>query len=429
VAIASATHAADDVVRVQHGLIVLTGVRRALVGMMQQAGVRTATLHRHLEGPDRQVSIIRRAHGPADDKTREQIQNGGQIQLAAAADHELRRVADPALIECRRRKLAVEQIGRDGLIVIAHRRVLESFARPRLQAVFLHQPHDPLPAHRDLQLEEVLENPRTAIPLPARLKRRAQERRQLERAYADEFSRNGRTLSATTERLLQLKKAVDRQYLSSMELLVRYHASGDRDSIGSCCRTLEHDPILRTFSAFVHYVVNRRANPAAFLASLPRAAQELNDVWALDEIAGFNGEPARWIGFPQPNGLIGVAIRCCFHRRMATWSGEQRVQAVRFTATLVPAVHGSSARQSAGATDLFDGFSDPGSSGETNIRRHDVLQLASSKCALTTRLCLRWRLRERDNLTSNSAPWLRMRISRQDCDSGVLWNGDHRPIR
>ena len=49
-------------------LIVLAGVRRALVGMMQETDLGTATLQRHLEGLDRQVAIIAGTDGPADDE-------------------------------------------------------------------------------------------------------------------------------------------------------------------------------------------------------------------------------------------------------------------------------------------------------------------------------------------------------------------------
>ena len=69
---------------------------------------------------------------------------GGEIELAAPADDELGRVAHPSLIRRRRRELAIEQIGRHGLIVIAHGRQLEPLPRPRLQAVGLHQADDAL---------------------------------------------------------------------------------------------------------------------------------------------------------------------------------------------------------------------------------------------------------------------------------------------
>jgi hypothetical protein len=44
------------------------------------------------------VPVIDRADRPADDETRVEIQDVGEIQLTALADHELGGVADPSLI-------------------------------------------------------------------------------------------------------------------------------------------------------------------------------------------------------------------------------------------------------------------------------------------------------------------------------------------
>ena len=86
---------------VEHRLVVLAGVGAALVGVVEEPP-RAAALQRHLERLDRQVPIIDRADGPADDEPRVQVEDRGQIQLAALADHELGRVADPSLIRRRR---------------------------------------------------------------------------------------------------------------------------------------------------------------------------------------------------------------------------------------------------------------------------------------------------------------------------------------
>jgi hypothetical protein len=80
----------------EHGLVILARVRAALVGVMQQAGVWASTLQRHIERFDRDVSIIDGAHGPTHDEPRKQIQDRRQIELAAAADDELRRVPRPS---------------------------------------------------------------------------------------------------------------------------------------------------------------------------------------------------------------------------------------------------------------------------------------------------------------------------------------------
>ena len=104
------------------------------------------------------MAVVDGADGPAHDKPRVEIQDGGEIQLAAAADDELCRVADPPLIGRGRLELTIEQIGSHGLVVIAHRRALEPFTDPCFQSVFLHQPDDALPAHAYVLLEQILVN-------------------------------------------------------------------------------------------------------------------------------------------------------------------------------------------------------------------------------------------------------------------------------
>ena len=65
-------------------LVVLTRVGASTVGMMEQAGVGTPALDRHLEGRDRHVAIVHGADGPAHDEAREQIEDRREIELAAA---------------------------------------------------------------------------------------------------------------------------------------------------------------------------------------------------------------------------------------------------------------------------------------------------------------------------------------------------------
>jgi hypothetical protein len=68
------------------------------------------------------VPVIDRADRPSDDKAGEEIEDRSQIQLAALADLELGCVADPALIRGRGCELSVEEVRRDGQMVIAVRR-------------------------------------------------------------------------------------------------------------------------------------------------------------------------------------------------------------------------------------------------------------------------------------------------------------------
>jgi hypothetical protein len=113
--------------------------------------------------------------GPPYDEPREQIQYGGQIQLATLADDELGRVPDPPSIRTFRRKRATEQVGGDRLIVIAHRRARVPLPRPGDQAVFLHQADHSLAAHRLLLPDQVLVDAWTAVAAFALRERRPHE--------------------------------------------------------------------------------------------------------------------------------------------------------------------------------------------------------------------------------------------------------------
>jgi hypothetical protein len=105
---------------------------------MEQADLWAPALERHLQGVDRHMPVVHGADGPPHDEPREQIQYRREVELAAAADDELGRVADPPLIRRVRLKLPVQEIGGDRLVVITHRRALVALAEPRLQPVFPH---------------------------------------------------------------------------------------------------------------------------------------------------------------------------------------------------------------------------------------------------------------------------------------------------
>ena len=66
------------------------------------------------------MAVIHGTQRPADDEPGMQIHDGRQIQLGAAADEELRRVADPTLIRTLGDEPSLEHTAGDGLIVIAH---------------------------------------------------------------------------------------------------------------------------------------------------------------------------------------------------------------------------------------------------------------------------------------------------------------------
>ena len=57
------------------------------------------------------MAVVDGAHGPSHDEPGEQIQDRRKVELPAAADDELRRVADPPLIRRGRLKVSVQEIG------------------------------------------------------------------------------------------------------------------------------------------------------------------------------------------------------------------------------------------------------------------------------------------------------------------------------
>src|SRR5215203_6477711 len=94
---------------------------------MQQTGIGTAALDCHVEGSQRQVTIVYRAQCPADDEARVEIEDRREIQLGVAADHELRGIANPALIRPLGGELSIKHIGATGwscsLIVVDRKRL------------------------------------------------------------------------------------------------------------------------------------------------------------------------------------------------------------------------------------------------------------------------------------------------------------------
>jgi hypothetical protein len=108
--------------------------------MMQQPRLGTAPPHGHLERLQRQPPIVDGADGPPGHEPGLEIENHRQIQLGVLADHELGGVAHPALIRCRRREIAVEDIGRDRVVVIAVGGVRKARARPFASVASRHFP-------------------------------------------------------------------------------------------------------------------------------------------------------------------------------------------------------------------------------------------------------------------------------------------------
>jgi hypothetical protein len=136
---------------------------------MQEAGVGTPSFQRHVQGSKRQMPIIDGAERPTDDEARVQIQNRCEIDLAATADKEFRGVADPSLIWPLCSTLARQDVGGDGLIVLAHRRRAEALPSSGAQYLGSHQPRDALLADTLALLAEVFPDPWASIMPMTRL--------------------------------------------------------------------------------------------------------------------------------------------------------------------------------------------------------------------------------------------------------------------
>ena len=155
--------------------IVLAGVGAALVGVMQQAGLRAPRRFNAISSAlnVRWRSLTALSAQPTM-KREIQVEDRRQIQLGAAPNHELGRVADPALIRPRRRELPREHIGGDRLIVLAHGRGRNRLrARARRPSSRI-RPPDALLAdvHAGCSCRS-FQHPRPAVAAPAARERRA----------------------------------------------------------------------------------------------------------------------------------------------------------------------------------------------------------------------------------------------------------------
>ncbi len=150
---------------------------------MQQAGVRTPSLQRHLERFDRHVTVINGAQGPANDKPREKVEDDREVELPAAADQRTP--------WCRRPTADSDRVPRtDGPTdwrPPADRDRSSSCPEPlpgaRHQTVFLHQADDALATDTLVLLDQIFVNPRAPVALGgSRRRRRAPARASVDRS-------------------------------------------------------------------------------------------------------------------------------------------------------------------------------------------------------------------------------------------------------
>src|SRR5262245_42200975 len=161
-AVAAAAHAADDSLAVQCAAIVCTSVLAAPIRMMQQTAWRTSPSQRHGQRLERELPCDLRAHGPAHDRARAEIEDDGQVQPPFVGP-EIRDVGDPRRVGRGDRELPCQHVGRDRQGMIRVRGAAKSSPSMAAEAVVAHQPRHALAAHALPPLTQLGMHPRTAV--------------------------------------------------------------------------------------------------------------------------------------------------------------------------------------------------------------------------------------------------------------------------
>ena len=115
------------------------------------------------------MAVVDGADGPPHEEPRVEVQDGRDVELPTTADDELRRVRHPPLVRGVGDKRLRQHVGRDRLIVLAHRRLCEPLPHAALEALGLHEPHDTFATEPLAGVDQILVYPRTTVPAPTRL--------------------------------------------------------------------------------------------------------------------------------------------------------------------------------------------------------------------------------------------------------------------
>ena len=108
-AVATTTHTALQVVRLEERLPLMTGKLASLVGMDNDLLDRLSTPHSHEQCPNDQVSLHTWLHCPPDDTPGEEVQHHGQKQLALMRA-DIGNVGHPCLIRLFHIKLLLQVV-------------------------------------------------------------------------------------------------------------------------------------------------------------------------------------------------------------------------------------------------------------------------------------------------------------------------------
>jgi len=108
-AVPSAAEAAFDAMVAECPLVVVTGVLRPAVRMLEQAGLWQPLADRHRQCRQYDVGVQARLDGPADDAPREEVDDNGQVQPALVRSY-VGDVASPDAIGARDVERPVEGV-------------------------------------------------------------------------------------------------------------------------------------------------------------------------------------------------------------------------------------------------------------------------------------------------------------------------------
>ena len=114
----------------EHGLIVDRTVLRPAIGMMDQSRRRVASHESTAQGFYCEVALQTITRGPADDATREEVQNDGEVEPALCRP-DVGDVRPPLPVRAIRREVLRQEVRCDRPGVLAVRRALEAPLLPR----------------------------------------------------------------------------------------------------------------------------------------------------------------------------------------------------------------------------------------------------------------------------------------------------------
>jgi hypothetical protein len=129
---------------------------------MNHAGSRKPTAECRTQGIHDQVGAHVRGHRPADDATREQVNDHGQVHPALPSAH-VGYVRGPDFVRGVDGEFAIHDVVGDGMVVLGVRRALERFRWRARDAIFLHQPGYSPPADLEASLLEVVEHAQAPV--------------------------------------------------------------------------------------------------------------------------------------------------------------------------------------------------------------------------------------------------------------------------